>query len=120
MQIRIAASAVSAVVGWVSDATRHNLTDAKMTAKLKMFVASAAVLCAAGGLSAPRVLAESQEERQACIDDAFEFCMTAIPDRNNVLICLVEHRSQISAACRTVLASHASVGQASSKDNGNH
>jgi hypothetical protein len=49
-------------------------------------------------------LATSQEEEQACTNDAFQFCQNFIPDRNRVFTCLVGARDQISAACHTVLA----------------
>lgn len=91
-----------------------------MSAKLKVSAVIAAVLCAADGLSAPRVLAESQEERQACISDAFQFCLKAIPDHNSVLICLLEHKSLISVACQMAIARHASVDQTSAKDDRSH
>ncbi len=40
--------------------------------------------------------AETSEERQACIGDAFRVCWSAIPDRNNVLQCLVENRNRLN------------------------
>ncbi len=45
-------------------------------------------------------LAETQEEQQACTNDAFQFCQNAIPDRNRVFTCLAENRNLISAARR--------------------
>jgi hypothetical protein len=63
-----------------------------------------AILLALGG--ATSALAESQEEQQACMNDAFQFCQAAIPDRNAVFTCLVANRSQISPACRTVMSQY--------------
>src|SRR5262245_50003103 len=51
--------------------------------------------------------AETSEERQACIGDAFRVCWSAIPDRNNVLQCLVENRSQLSVDCREIINRYA-------------
>ena len=51
--------------------------------------------------------AETAEERQACIGDAFRVCWAAIPDRENVLACLVENRSRLSPDCREVINRHA-------------
>ena len=48
-------------------------------------------------------LAQSQEEQQACMDDAFRFCGHAIPDRDRVAGCLSDNFSRISIACRTVM-----------------
>jgi len=47
--------------------------------------------------------AETSEERQACIGDAFRVCWSAIPDRNNVLQCLVDNRSQLNPDCREII-----------------
>jgi hypothetical protein len=48
-------------------------------------------------------IAETAEERQACMDDAFSVCGHAIPDRDRVETCLYENKSRISSACRAVL-----------------
>jgi hypothetical protein len=50
--------------------------------------------------------AETQEEQQACMDDAFNVCGDAIPDRDRVAACLAHNISKISAACRTVMLSY--------------
>src|SRR5262245_5936120 len=47
--------------------------------------------------------AETQEEQQACINDAFNVCGDAIPDRGRVAACLARNINKISAACRTVM-----------------
>jgi hypothetical protein len=44
--------------------------------------------------------AETEEGRQACTNDAFQFCADAIPDRERVFRCLEARKQQISAACR--------------------
>ena len=49
-------------------------------------------------------LAETDEERQACVNDALQFCQDAIPDRDRVYGCLVSHMDVISTACHTVIA----------------
>jgi hypothetical protein len=48
-------------------------------------------------------LAETAEERQACMDDAFNVCGHAVPDRDRVESCLYENKDRVSAACRAVL-----------------
>jgi hypothetical protein len=48
-------------------------------------------------------LAETQEEQQACTNDAFQFCQNYIPDRTAVFTCLVNNRNQLSVACHTVM-----------------
>src|SRR5262245_49970872 len=47
--------------------------------------------------------AETQEEQQACMNDAFNVCGDAIPDRDRVAACLARNIDKISAACRTVM-----------------
>jgi len=49
-------------------------------------------------------IAQTQEEQQACTNDAFQFCQAAIPDRNRVFQCLVQNGDLISAACHNVMA----------------
>ncbi len=59
--------------------------------------------------------AETLEEKQACIGDAFQFCSGAIPNRDRVFSCLVANKDVISAACHSVIAPHVPVDQASSQ-----
>jgi hypothetical protein len=55
----------------------------------------------AGIAAAP---AETPEQRQACTDDAFQFCSNVFPDRERVFACLVENRKVISPLCREGMA----------------
>lgn len=48
-------------------------------------------------------VAERSEERNACIGDAFRVCWKAIPNRNEVFVCLLENRSQLNPACRAIM-----------------
>jgi hypothetical protein len=64
----------------------------------RMAIIPALLLSAVGG-----ALAQSQDEQQACTNDAFQFCQNAIPDRDRVFNCLVENRSFLSVACHTVM-----------------
>jgi hypothetical protein len=50
--------------------------------------------------------AETQEERQACMNDAFAVCGHAIPDRDRVAACLAQNLKRISIPCRTVMLRH--------------
>jgi hypothetical protein len=47
--------------------------------------------------------AETQEEQQACTNDAFNVCGDFIPDRERVAACLAHNINRISPACRTVM-----------------
>jgi len=51
--------------------------------------------------------AETQEEQQACMNDAFAVCGHAIPDRDRVAACLNQNLSRISSACRVVMQRYA-------------
>ena len=59
--------------------------------------------------------AETFEEKQACIGDAFQFCSGAIPNRDQVFSCLVANKDVISAACHSVIAPHVLVEASSQK-----
>ena len=50
-----------------------------------------------------RAGAETEEGRQACTNDAFQFCSEFIPDRERVFRCLEARKQQISAACRSTM-----------------
>ena len=56
-------------------------------------------------------LAQTQDGQQACMNDAFQFCQDAIPDRERVFQCLASHKDLISAACHAVVAPSLSVDQ---------
>jgi hypothetical protein len=48
--------------------------------------------------------AETQEDRQACMNDALTVCGQFIPDRGRIEACLYANRNRISSACQAVLA----------------
>jgi hypothetical protein len=50
--------------------------------------------------------AESRDERNACISDAFSVCSSEIPDRHAVYLCLWQNRHRLSQTCRTVMNNH--------------
>jgi hypothetical protein len=50
-------------------------------------------------------LAETREERQACINDAQTMCADEIPDKEKVYQCLVKKVNDLSPACKKVIAS---------------
>ena len=49
-------------------------------------------------------VAETPEERNACMGDAFRICWSAIPDRDRVTACMAMNKSQLGPACRAVIA----------------
>jgi hypothetical protein len=46
------------------------------------------------------VQAYSDQERQACENDAFRLCNHAIPDEQRVKACLISNRLRLSPPCR--------------------
>jgi hypothetical protein len=44
--------------------------------------------------------AYTQEEQQACSDDAFRLCSAEIPDVDRVTVCMIRNKSQLSPGCR--------------------
>jgi hypothetical protein len=68
---------------------------------VKALVPATIVLAIA--LLSPAAVAETTEERQACIGDAFRVCWAAIPNRNDVFLCLLNNRSRLNPACRAVM-----------------
>jgi hypothetical protein len=68
--------------------------------KMKIKIALAFAVLALTSTAAP---AESQDEQQACMNDAFSVCGNAIPDRDRVAACLAQNINKISSACRTVM-----------------
>ena len=54
--------------------------------------------------------AQSNEEQQACMNDAFRVCSATIPDRNRTIACMVQNKAQLSAACQVVMDKYAPGG----------
>jgi hypothetical protein len=52
-------------------------------------------------------VAQTAQEQQACINDAFRVCSATIPDRNRTIACMVQHKAELSAACQIVMAKYA-------------
>jgi Spy/CpxP family protein refolding chaperone len=48
-------------------------------------------------------MAQTADEQQACVDDAFQHCGHAIPDHDRVAACLSQNFNRISQACRNVM-----------------
>ena len=60
-------------------------------------------------------VAETEEGRQACMNDAFQFCGDAMPDRERVFRCLEARKHQISAACRANMPAEPAPQRAATK-----
>jgi hypothetical protein len=51
--------------------------------------------------------AQSSDEQQACMNDAFRVCSATIPDRARTTTCMVQNKSKLSAACQVVMDKYA-------------
>ena len=58
-------------------------------------------------------LAQTAQEQQACMNDAFRVCSATIPDRNRTIACMVQNKAQLSAACQVVMDKYAPGGDVS-------
>ena len=52
-------------------------------------------------------LAQSSEDQQACMNDAFRVCSATIPDRNKTIACMVQNKAKLSTACQVVMDKYA-------------
>ena len=63
------------------------------------------VACAVAfsALSSNSSFAFSAEAQQMCTGDAFRLCSSEIPNIPKITACMVKHRAELSAGCRTVM-----------------
>jgi len=71
-----------------------------------------AVAVTVATFSAP-ALAQTAQEQQACMNDAFRVCSATIPDRNRTIACMVQNKAQLSGACQVVMDKYAPGGDVS-------
>jgi hypothetical protein len=64
-------------------------------------------LALTAGMLSTAAIAQSQEDQQACMNDAFRVCSATIPDRARTTACMVQNKSQLSAACQVVMDKYA-------------
>ena len=62
------------------------------------------------GMLSTTAFAQTSEEQQLCMDDAFKVCSATIPDRTRTIACMVANKSRLSAGCQGVMEKHASGG----------
>jgi hypothetical protein len=67
----------------------------------------ALALVFAAGLLATPAFAQSQQEQQLCMNDAFKVCGHTIPDRNRTIACMVQNKSRLSSGCQMVMDKYA-------------
>src|SRR5215471_8807822 len=77
-------------------------TNGEARMSLKFVLAAALVLGVFGNVSA--VSAETQGDREACTPDVHKICGEFIPNRDEIVKCLVKNKSKLSPACRVVMS----------------
>jgi hypothetical protein len=71
-----------------------------------------AVVLTAGIFSSAAALAQTSEEQNLCMNDAFRVCSHTIPDRGRTFACMVQNKAQLSTGCQGVMDKYASAGGA--------
>lgn len=64
-------------------------------------------LALTAGMLSTAAIAQSSEDQQACMNDAFRVCSATIPDRARTTACMVQNKSKLSAACQMVMNKYA-------------
>jgi hypothetical protein len=54
-------------------------------------------------LSSTQSFAFSAEAQEMCTGDAFRLCSSEIPNISKITACMMKHRTDLSAGCRTVM-----------------
>ena len=78
-----------------------------MTASLTRTLRQAGVVLAfavsLSALSSTQGFAFSAEAQEMCTGDAFRLCSSEIPNISKITACMMKHRTDLSAGCRTVM-----------------
>ena len=69
------------------------------------------------GLLTAGAVAQTAEEQQACMDDAFRLCGAFIPDRARVTVCMIQKKDQVGPACHAVMAHYGQPGNSAKAAN---
>ena len=77
-------------------------TNGEARMSVKFVLAAALVLGAFGNVSAAS--AETQDDREACTPDVHKICGEFIPNRDEIVKCLVKNKAKLSPACRVVMS----------------
>ncbi len=62
-----------------------------------------AIAVSFSALSATSSFAFSSEAQAMCTNDAFRLCSSEIPNVSKITTCMLKHRAELSAGCRTVM-----------------
>ena len=65
------------------------------------------ILSVAFAMLSTAAIAQSSEEQNLCMNDAFRVCSHTIPDRGRTVACMVENKSKLSSPCQMVMDKYA-------------
>ena len=65
------------------------------------------ILSVAFAMLSTAAIAQSAEEQNLCMSDAFRVCSHTIPDRGRTVACMVENKAKLSSACQMVMNKYA-------------
>ena len=65
------------------------------------------ILAAALTMLSTAAIAQTAEEQNLCMNDAFRVCSHTIPDRGRTVACMVQNKSQLSQGCQMVMDKYA-------------
>jgi hypothetical protein len=85
--------------------------NASFTRKIRQAGLVLAFAVSVSALSTSQSFAFSSEEQQMCTGDAFRLCSSEIPNIPAITACMIKHRAQLSAGCRTVMDRSLSKGK---------
>jgi hypothetical protein len=77
--------------------------NASFTRKIRQAGLVLAFAVSVSALSTSPSFAFSSEAQQMCTGDAFRLCSSDIPNIPAITACMIKHRAQLSAGCRTVM-----------------
>jgi hypothetical protein len=84
-----------------------NQREPNMTASLTRTLRRAGLVLAfavsLSALSSTQSFAFSAEAQEMCTGDAFRLCSSEIPNISKITACMMKHRTDLSAGCRTVM-----------------
>jgi hypothetical protein len=72
-----------------------------------MQIRLALALALTAGMLSTAAIAQSSEEQNLCMNDAFRVCSHTIPDRGRTVACMVENKSKLSGPCQMVMDKYA-------------
>ena len=76
---------------------------ATFTKTLRKTILALTIAASLGALTSTQTFAYSSEAQSQCTGDAFRLCSSEIPNIPKITACMIKHRTDLSAGCRTVM-----------------